>query len=112
MTNIFLTPIFTKINAFVGCVAVLGLLTLCVGCGTGKGTAGKITDTQANIWRIGFYNVENLYDTEDNPRTKDDDFLPAGKLQWTAERYQKKVKNNCNILSFDKLPLALASGQV
>ena len=68
-------------------------------CGTGKGTAGAITDTKATVWRIGFYNLENLYDTEDNPRTKDDEFLPTGKLQWTAERYQKKIKNLSEVLS-------------
>ena len=42
---------------------------------------------------IGFYNVENLYDTEDDPITNDEEFLPDGANQWTPERYQQKLKN-------------------
>ncbi len=41
---------------------------------------------------IGFYNVENLFDTKDNPVIDDDEFLPAGDKKWTVERYQKKLE--------------------
>ena len=41
---------------------------------------------------IVFYNVENLFDTEDDPRTNDADFLPDGKLKWTEERYTHKLQ--------------------
>lgn len=37
------------------------------------------------------YNVENLFDTEDDPATYDEDFLPEGKLHWTGERYRHKL---------------------
>jgi endonuclease/exonuclease/phosphatase family metal-dependent hydrolase len=37
------------------------------------------------------YNVENLFDTEDDPATHDEDFLPDGELHWTAERYHHKL---------------------
>jgi predicted extracellular nuclease len=40
---------------------------------------------------IGFYNVENLFDTEDDPDSNDEDFLPEGVNQWTPERYQDKL---------------------
>ena len=40
---------------------------------------------------IAFYNVENLYDTEDNPLVDDDEFLPKGRNQWTMERYERKL---------------------
>jgi predicted extracellular nuclease len=40
---------------------------------------------------IGFYNVENLFDTEDDPDINDEDFLPEGSNQWTADRYQDKL---------------------
>lgn len=43
--------------------------------------------------RIAFYNVENLFDTKDDPATEDEEFLPAGPKQWTEERYQQKLKN-------------------
>jgi len=42
---------------------------------------------------LGFYNVENLYDTEDDPLTDDSEFLPNGAYQWTPERYNQKLKN-------------------
>ena len=42
---------------------------------------------------IGFYNVENLYDTEKDPIADDSEFLPDGAYQWTPERYQQKLKN-------------------
>lgn len=40
---------------------------------------------------IGFYNVENLFDTEDTPDKDDAEFLPTGKNEWTPERYQEKI---------------------
>lgn len=42
--------------------------------------------------RILFYNVENLFDTEDNPMTQDDEFLPGGVRRWTDKRYNEKLK--------------------
>ncbi len=42
--------------------------------------------------RIVLYNVENLFDTIDDPRTNDDDFLPRGRLRWTAGRYAHKLE--------------------
>lgn len=42
-------------------------------------------------YTIGFYNVENLFDTLDDPEKNDAEFLPEGKNQWTEERYAKKL---------------------
>jgi hypothetical protein len=42
---------------------------------------------------IGFYNVENLYDTEKDPFADDSEFQPDGAYQWTLERYHQKLKN-------------------
>lgn len=44
------------------------------------------------IAAIGFYNVENLFDTKDSPGTNDADFTPQGLNQWTSERYRSKLK--------------------
>lgn len=41
---------------------------------------------------VAFYNLENLFDTEDGPNN-DADFLPNGANQWTPERYQMKLDN-------------------
>jgi len=40
---------------------------------------------------VGHYNLENLFDTIDQPQVKDEEFLPNGKNQWNSERYIKKL---------------------
>jgi len=40
-----------------------------------------------------FWNVENTFDTEDDPNTDDDDFLPGGVMRWTESRYWKKIND-------------------
>lgn len=40
---------------------------------------------------IVFYNVENLFDTIDDPNVIDEEFLPNGKNKWTSERYNVKL---------------------
>ncbi|WP_245872007.1 endonuclease/exonuclease/phosphatase family protein [Dysgonomonas massiliensis] len=45
-----------------------------------------------NPFRIVFYNVENLFDTKDNPETDDDDWLPKGNQRWSNYRYWQKLK--------------------
>ncbi|WP_299666124.1 endonuclease [uncultured Polaribacter sp.] len=52
-----------------------------------------------NITTIGFYNVENLFDTKDDPKTFDDDFTSNGKHKWTYKRYQVKVKKLGSVIS-------------
>lgn len=48
---------------------------------------------------IAFYNVENLFDTEDDPITYDDDRTPDGKDHWTEEIYQDKVKKMAGVIA-------------
>mgnify|MGYP003756655037 CR=1 FL=1 len=43
--------------------------------------------------RIMFYNVENYFDTADNPHTNDNEFLPLGVKEWTYKRYRNKTVN-------------------
>lgn len=43
-------------------------------------------------FRVVFYNVENLFDTKDNPNTDDDDWLPDGNQRWSNYRYWQKLK--------------------
>ena len=37
-------------------------------------------------FRVMFYNVENLFDTEDDPQKDDDEFLPEGIRRWSRYR--------------------------
>ncbi len=51
------------------------------------------------IRTIAFYNIENLFDTENDSLTFDDDRTPEGKDNWTQERYLRKVENITKVLS-------------
>lgn len=42
--------------------------------------------------RVAFYNVENLFDTSDDPHTTDNEFLPRGEKGWTRGRYVAKLR--------------------
>lgn len=52
--------------------------------------------------RVAFYNVENLFDVSDDPKTMDEDFTPEGKLHWNAERYATKLNRLADV--FDAFP--------
>lgn len=47
---------------------------------------------------ILFYNVENLFDTQDNPLTEDDSFTPEGELHWTGKRLNIKLLNISKVI--------------
>lgn len=42
---------------------------------------------------IAFYNIENLFDTINDPNKNDEEFLPDGTYQWSSERYLEKLDN-------------------
>ncbi|NNE54916.1 MAG: hypothetical protein HKN32_02770 [Flavobacteriales bacterium] len=48
--------------------------------------------------RCVFYNVENLFDTKDNPRTRDDDFTADGAYEWNERRYFEKLDNIAEVI--------------
>ena len=48
---------------------------------------------------VAFWNVENLYDTIDDPLKDDDEFTPSGKLAWTNERYWQKINNLARVIA-------------
>jgi len=48
---------------------------------------------------IAFYNLENLYDTIDNPAVNDDEFTPNGPRNYNSEIYWNKIDKLANVLS-------------
>lgn len=46
-----------------------------------------------------FYNLENFYDTVDNPSINDEDFLPDGAKNYNSKIYQTKVGHLATVLS-------------
>ncbi|MCL7764331.1 endonuclease/exonuclease/phosphatase family protein [Polaribacter sp. Z014] len=52
-----------------------------------------------DILTVGFYNVENLFDTVNDPKTFDDDFTMNGKNHWNNKRYRDKIKKLGSVIS-------------
>lgn len=48
---------------------------------------------------VVFYNVENLFDTVDDPKVNDNEFLSDSKNEWTTERYLRKLQDLAIVLS-------------
>lgn len=51
------------------------------------------------VLTVAFYNVENLFDTLNDPNTKDDARTPEGRDRWTEDIYALKVKNTAKVLA-------------
>jgi predicted extracellular nuclease len=47
---------------------------------------------------VGFWNMENFYDTLRDKRISDEEFLPDSKKHWTSERYITKCKHHAQVI--------------
>lgn len=65
-------------------------LALCVGC------AASLPE---DAYVIGFYNVENLFDTEHDAGKNDLAFTPGGENAWTPDKYEKKLSNIASVIA-------------
>ncbi|MCX8020752.1 MAG: endonuclease/exonuclease/phosphatase [Chitinophagaceae bacterium] len=48
---------------------------------------------------IGFYNLENLYDTVDNPSINDEEFTPFGPKNYNGEIYRDKLNKLAKVIA-------------
>jgi predicted extracellular nuclease len=55
--------------------------------------------TPPDTTMIAFYNVENLFDTIDNPNKNDEDYLPNSDYNWNAEKYNNKLQNLSRVIA-------------
>ena len=72
-------------------------LMLLWGCGSttkvpGGGKTGK-------SYVIGFYNLENLFDTYHDEGKNDYEYLPDGANEWTEAKYAKKLQNMASVIA-------------
>jgi endonuclease/exonuclease/phosphatase family metal-dependent hydrolase len=52
------------------------------------------------VFSVAFYNLENLFDYEDDPNNPgDDDFTPTGAYNWTPAKYERKLDNLARVIS-------------
>ncbi len=55
-------------------------------------TDDKVATKNVQLACVGFYNLENLFDTIDGPNN-DSEFLPNGTYKWGGMKYKAKLKN-------------------
>ncbi|MDF2457506.1 MAG: hypothetical protein K0R51_3499 [Cytophagaceae bacterium] len=85
-------------------LSVLGFLGL-LGWATGSKESEK---AGPKTGLIAFYNVENLFDTVDDPHKSDNDFLPGSPLKWDTEKYKNKQQHIAQVIAnFDKEGLSI-----
>ncbi|MFK8006839.1 MAG: endonuclease [Saprospiraceae bacterium] len=63
-------------------------------------------------FRIGFYNVENLFDTIDIDGKADEEFTPESKKKWNTERYFKKLNDLAKVVDGMNYPAILGLCEV
>ena len=57
------------------------------------------TCCQKDKWvAVGFYNLENYYDTLNDPNVNDDEFTPNGANAYSGEVFKKKVENLTSVI--------------
>lgn len=59
---------------------------------------------------IAFYDVDRLYDTLPALFYNDEAYTPGGRYRWTAERYERKIRNTAAVLDSMSLPLVALWG--
>ncbi len=85
--------------------AAFGLLYLFTSCG----------QAPPDHFTIAFYNVENLFDTINDPGVHDGEFTPEAAIPWNTERYEQKLKNIARVLGAidsTELPLVIGLAEV
>lgn len=58
-----------------------------------------VANAQYAGFAVGFYNLENLFDTKHDEGKNDYEFLPDGSYGWTQQKYESKLKNMSQVLS-------------
>ena len=55
----------------------------------GQPAIAGVQDSVHLLW----WNVENAFDTLDDPQTRDEAFTPSGSKEWTSKRYYRKLRH-------------------
>jgi predicted extracellular nuclease len=112
------------------CLFVVATFFLAESCGGLQGAATKpvaavvepvveTVNSTLPIWanakdsaRIAFYNVENLFDTIDEPMKIDSEYMPNSSLQWTKKRYDAKLKSITKVIDSMGFPSIMGMVEV
>jgi predicted extracellular nuclease len=70
-------------------ILITGLF-IALSCSCEKNVPGDKSDN-GHYYRFAFYNVENLFDTINNPVSNDEEFTPGSEKQWDTKKYYDKL---------------------
>ncbi len=85
---------------------ILSLIVVLVGA-----LSVQAQEKKYNVYAVGFYNLENIFDTQHDEGKNDYEFLPDGSYHWTEMKYQHKLANMSKVLAemgTDVLPMGCA----
>lgn len=54
--------------------------------------------SEDKVLSVAFWNLENLFDTIDDPNKNDNEFLPESRKQWNQERLERKFYNLSRVI--------------
>jgi predicted extracellular nuclease len=81
-------------------LGVLFFIAFMVSCKTMKPDTEATLDAPAKVkFDLMSYNVENLFDTIDDPNKADEDFTPSGKLQWNSAKYYEHLNHTVDAIT-------------
>ena len=75
---------------------LLSLMTVLFLFGTMNALA---QEKKYSVYAIGFYNLENLFDTLHDAGHNDYEYLPEGRNKWSGMKYRNKLKNMSRVLA-------------
>ena len=83
--------------------AIVSALLFLSGCGAVRtvpvAQERSMSVPMGKSYVIGFYNLENLFDTYHDEGKNDYEYLPDGANQWTEAKYQKKLSNMAQVIA-------------
>ena len=74
----------------------LRLLLLTIMCTV---AVNAMAQKKYSVYGVGFYNVENLFDTCHDVGKRDFEYLPNGSNRWNARKYKSKLRNMSRALA-------------
>lgn len=57
-----------------------------------------IANNNRESFRLMFYNVENLFDAQDDSLKNDEEFLPEGERHWSEYKYYEKLQKTAKVI--------------
>lgn len=89
----YICPLFNMKNQHY--ILLTALLFLCIS--PKAQTLDK--NKKYNAVAVGFWNLENFYDTLNDPLKNDEDFLPGGSYLWGSMKYKNKLDHMSDVIS-------------